>query len=313
MRRRDLSGRIALPRAVAVSMILLALGYSASWGVGVTLSKIGLNYFRPMDLLLVELTSSVVLLSVLHTAHAGKGAFQHLSFKNGVAGILEPGMAYLFGTLGLSLTSAVSASLIGTSEVIVTILVAALLLRERVSRVRLLLAAVGTAGVLMVSGADAVGAGQTSAAGDALVFLSVLCAVAYTIVSAPVVRKVEPLALVTVQQIFGLLTVIPVWAAFRTPGPLLPTTSGSPLGPWAIAIVSGASQYALSYFLYLRALQKMEVNRATLFLILIPVFASASAVALLGETVTPLQAVGGGVILVTTYFASREPGSAKAP
>lgn len=292
--------------------LLLAVGYSASWGVGVTLSKLGLRFFEPVDLLMLELSASVAFLVVALLAGQGLGGLRRVSLKHGVAGILEPGLAYLFGTLGLALTTAVSASLIGTSEVVVTILAAVIVLRERVSPLRLTLAIVGTLGVVLIASSDGLALGTGGGLGDLLVFISVLCAVGYTLVSAPMVHKVGPLALVTSQQIVGILVLVPIWIVFSGGTPFAALRQVRTAGPWLIAIVSGLSQYAISYYLYLLALRSMDVNRATLFLILIPVFAAISAVIILGETIGPLQAAGGVVVLATAYFASREPNKRRA-
>jgi len=289
-----------------VKSLALALGYSMSWGFGLTLSKLGLAYFQPLTLLVIQLCSSLAFLSLLLLVRDGTAGLRRISPRYGAAGILEPGLAYLLGTVGLSMTSAVSASLIGTSEVLVTILAAALILREPVSSVRLMLAAVGTVGVALIALADISGPAMRSTTGDLLVFAGVLCATGYALLSAPMARKINPLPLVISQQILGLATVLPIWLLLSSKEIFLSPTLTPHLGAWLLAVTAGVLQYALAFYFYLSAVSTMDVSRATLFLILIPVFSAISAMALLGEGLALLQVVGGAIILVAAYLASLE-------
>jgi drug/metabolite transporter (DMT)-like permease len=76
--------------------------------------------------------------------------FSSKSLKQGVAGIFEPALAYMIGIFGLKMTTASNASLIGASEVILTIVLAAVFLRERLTRIKLLLTSTSFSGILLL-------------------------------------------------------------------------------------------------------------------------------------------------------------------
>src|SRR3954447_25989064 len=89
----------------------LALLLSAAvYGVSTTVSVVALRAVRPADLLAVEIAGAATLLLVTTVARGQlrrRGALRHM-----LAGALVPGLAFLFGDLGLARTSASSGSLL---------------------------------------------------------------------------------------------------------------------------------------------------------------------------------------------------------
>ena len=105
--------------------ILIALSYAFCWGVGVTLTKIALSEIAPTTLLIIQILSSVLFLSTASYFKDRQLPFSWKYLKQGSAGIFEPALAYMVSIFGLQMTTASNATLIGSSEVILTILFAA--------------------------------------------------------------------------------------------------------------------------------------------------------------------------------------------
>ena len=127
---------------------IIALSYACCWGVGVTLTKVALTEIAPTTLLIIQLVSSVLFLTVICYAREGHLPFSWQHLKQGYAGIFEPALSYMLGIFGIQLTTATNATLIGSSEVILTILCAAIFLGEKLTPVKLLLASSSFLGVL---------------------------------------------------------------------------------------------------------------------------------------------------------------------
>lgn len=289
-----------------MASVLLSLGYALSWGVGQTLSKIALTEISPSTLLIVQLGSSVAFLALLYGTLYQRFPFSLRSIKQGGAGVFEPALAYMLGVFGLSLTTASAASLIGASEVVLTVMFAALFLREPLTRKLLLLAVSSFAGVSLLF-VDGGGSGDVSATGNLLVLAGTLFAVVYVLYSKKAVGGTNPLQLTAAQQLVGFVTTLLCFGALalvRSDFALV--TTGVPLPFWLLAVVAGVMQYALGFLFYLIALRGMPVSRAAFYVALVPVFGVGSAALLLGEAPGAAQWLGAAFIIGSSYFANRE-------
>jgi drug/metabolite transporter (DMT)-like permease len=94
------------------------------WGLATVLTKGVLAYVPPMTLLVVQMLGSVTVLSVAMRLRRLRLPVQWQTVKLGYTGLLEPGLAYTFGIVGLKFTSASNALLIGTTEPIIIVLLA---------------------------------------------------------------------------------------------------------------------------------------------------------------------------------------------
>jgi drug/metabolite transporter (DMT)-like permease len=225
--------------------------------------------------------------------------------KRGWIGILEPGLAYVFGLFGLAQTSATSASLISATEPLMTILLAWLLLREPISRRTVPLIALALAGTLIVSLTGA-GGGTQTLWGDALVLGSIVCAAFYAVMSRQSIAHMPPLHMTAVQHTFGLACAVALLPVGVLAGELAFVAS-IPAGAWLMAILTGIVQYALAFLLYLRALKHMTAAQASLYLMLVPLFGIGGGAAFLGEQMSIMQVIGAVLILAALFRINAAP------
>lgn len=216
------------------------------------------------------------------------------------AGILDPSLTYLFFAIGLTATSASSATLIMASEPVLVVGLAWLLLRERIpARFHPIIAA-ATFGTLLItlSGSDE---GVPTLLGDIFILLGTASTALYTIVSRASARQMPPLLLAMLQQTCGLLFIVlllPIeWLSIG-----LPQLATVPLHAWLLIGATGITQGAVALWLYLRALKVIPATQAALLLTLIPLFGVSSAAILLGEQLTWWQVVGGGLTLAALIW-----------
>jgi drug/metabolite transporter (DMT)-like permease len=211
----------------------------------------------------------------------------------------------MIGIFGVDMTTASNATLIGSTEVILTILLAAVFLGERLTRWKLMLAGVSFVGVLLLM-FDHVDTGQASLRGNILVLLGTLFAVFYVLFSKKQIETDDPLQLTSSQQLVGLLTTLICFGVLS----LLNSSyevQATGISPqfWVLAIASGVMQYALAFLLYLTGLRHVPVSQAAFYVALIPVFGIASAVVLIGEQPSIAQWIGGLLVIGSSYGASR--------
>jgi drug/metabolite transporter (DMT)-like permease len=283
--------RSASYNAAPLTMLLSA----ACWGVGTVMSKSALFYFPPLLLLIVQLMASCAVLWTAVLMSKTPVNWSWASIRHGWIGILEPGLAYVFGLFGLAQTSATSASLISATEPIMTIVLAWLLLREAIGRRTMGIIGVALVGTFIMSMYGAEGQGQ-SLLGDGLLLASILCAAFYGVMSRQSISHLPPLHMTAVQHTFGLLCALCFLPVALMAGEANQLAS-VPMDAWLAAVVTGIVQYALAFLLYMQALKQMTATHASVYLMAVPLFGITGSALFLGEQLSILQMVGTAMIL----------------
>src|SRR5512138_93233 len=146
---------------------------AAVYGVSTTVSVVALHAVRPADLLAVEISGAAMMLLVTAAVRGQlrrRGALRQL-----LLGALVPGLAFLFGDLGLARTSASSGSLLLAAEPLLSVLLALLVLGERLSGRAVAALLLGLAGGVLVAVEPGRSGGDTTL-GNVLVLLAVVSA-----------------------------------------------------------------------------------------------------------------------------------------
>jgi len=285
--------RTVAPRDV-VALVLAAV----CWGLGTVVSKAALAEFPPITLLAVQLASSLAVLTLLMRR-------QGISLRGdgpallGRLGLLNPGAAYALGLLGLvSITASVSV-LLWALEPMMIMLLAAVVLRERITPtlVGLSLAAIVGIGLVVYEPASVGGA----VIGVALAVAGVACCAAYTVITRRYIPDArETSQVVVAQQAYALVLALVLVAIVAVAGGS-PIPSGiSPAGAVS-AILSGTLYYAAAYWLYLGALRRVPASIASASFYLIPIVGVVAAGVVLGERLGVAQWVGAAVVLASVF------------
>lgn len=285
--------------------VILSLGYAFCWGVGTTLTKIALSEIKATTLLVIQLLSSVIFLLAICYLKDRQLPLAWVHLKQGFAGIFEPALAYMFGIFGVQMTTASSATLIASSEVILTVLFAAVFLNEKITRMKMLLSSISFLGIALLIFKDIGGASRSSLAGDFLILMGTFFAVFYVLFSKRQIETADPLQLITSQQLIGLIMTLFCFGMLSIINPIYEVSAvGISPNFWFLAIASGVMQYALAFLIYLIALQNVPVSHAAFYVALIPVFGVASAVIVIGEQPSLAQWIGGLLVITSSYYAS---------
>jgi len=287
-----------LPVATGRPLAALTLA-AASWGLGTVVSKRAVDEIPPITLLSIQLAASVLALSLL--LRWRRVAIRHRSVPPALArlGLLNPGVAYALSLLGLAHITASLSVLLWAAEPILILLLAAVLLRERVGPSFLALSGVAIVGMLLVLYQPGT---SGSLVGIALTLAGVAACAVYTVTSRRWIVAVDDTAsLVVMQQAFALGLAIAVTAALAAAGEPVIATAVSPFG-WLTALGSGILYYGGAYWFYLSALRRLPASAAAASFYLIPVFGVAGGVLLLGERLEPLQWVGAATILAAVVL-----------
>ena len=277
---------------------------AAFFGVAPTGTKYAMGGFGPVTVLTIELVAAggVLWLVVLTRGYRRPASLGRVF----LLGVLEPGLAYLFVSFGLQLTTASNAALLGGLECGFVVILAALFLHERAGWS--VIAAVGIAvlGMVVLEGSVSFGA---PGLGDLLMTAGTLSAAVYTIVARRLSPGDDPLTVTALQFTVGSALVLPLavcrWSTGAEQIPI-----GVPMRFWTAAALVGVLGFGASFVLYNAAIVRIAAGPAGVIINLAPAFGLASAVLWLGETLTTARAVGAALIgLSVVLFISVERGN----
>ncbi|HET7727879.1 MAG TPA: DMT family transporter [Candidatus Limnocylindrales bacterium] len=281
--------RIARHRA-SLSLVLAA----ACWGLGTVVSKRAVGEVAPLTLLVVQLGASVVLLGAVSRLRRRSSPLPDVPPALARLGLLNPGLAYALGLIGLTQISASLSVLLWAAEPVLILALAAVVLRERVGPGFVGLSAAAVAGMLLVVYEP----GTTgSLPGIVISLAGVLCCAVYTVATRRWLAGADgTFEVVVAQQAYALLFALAALVLVQLVAPTAGLGDVTPVG-WLSAVGSGILYYGLAYVLYLDGLRQTTASSAAASFYLIPVFGVVGAMVGLGERLGPLEWLGAGVII----------------
>jgi drug/metabolite transporter (DMT)-like permease len=283
-------------RFASVSLTVVA---ATSWAAATVLTKVALRELTPLDLLGVELVTSASAMVGLLAAR-GRPLLPRRWPVFAVLGVLEPGLSFGLFDFGLSRTGAADGAILIASQSLFGLMLARIVLGERVSTVTRAAVAVGFAGSVLVGLAET-GHGA-SLLGDLLVLAASAAAAGNGVGVRRMSAEVDNLAATTTQLVAAALLAAPVVLVADTSGK---TGLGSVDSAHLLAAVAtGVLGGAVPFLAFNRAIRDLTVAHAGLILNLIPVLAAAGAVLTLGEHLRWPEVVGGALVVGAAFSAA---------
>ncbi len=212
-----------------------------------------------------------------------------------------------FEYAGLAMSTAVDVALLIATESLFTAMLSWLMLGEPATAMRAAALAVGLAGVYLVVErglAPNLGgpAGAARIAGDMLVVVALLFEAGYTVTGKATLERLPPLLLTSVSVAGSLVVWIPAGAAAIARGGFPPMTSGT----WLAVLYMAGFATVAGYWMWFRALARVDASAAAPFLFIQPLLGAALGVIVLGETLTWATIAGAALILASLAIVTTE-------
>lgn len=274
---------------------LLLISVTAVWGSTFFLIKDLVVTVPPTDFLAVRFTIAAVVMALVF--HKSLRALSARDLRLGVVlGVLY-GAAQVLQTMGLQHTDASVSGFITGTYVVLTPVLGAVLLRDRITPMAWFAVALATVGLAILSLRGlAVGLGEAQTFAAAIIYALHILALARWSTARTAV------GLATVQA--GVIAVICLVAAVPD-GLTLPATGGQWVSMLYMAIVAGA--FALWAQTWAQA--HITATKAAIVMSLEPVFAALFAVLFGGESLTGRMLLGGVLVIIATYLVELRPGA----
>jgi drug/metabolite transporter (DMT)-like permease len=210
-------------------------------------------------------------------------------------------------TVGLSLTSGSHGALIFATAPVWGLFLGIVLGLERGSWRGAVGLGLAVAGVALVAG-DGLGSPEASVGGDLLVCLSALSWGAYTVLSLPVLVRLDPLLVAGWSMLLGGLAALPL-AITGFPGLSQPLSSverdAVSVGSWAAVFYSTVLASAFAIAAWQANVSRLGANRVLVYMYLVTLFGLVSSILLLGEKLSAEKVAGALIILAGVYLARR--------
>jgi drug/metabolite transporter (DMT)-like permease len=274
---------------------------AACWGTGTVASKQVVDDVAPLTLLPMQLAASCILLLILALLRREPFAWTPPVRRLASLGVLNPGIAYALGLVGLTTITASMSVLLWALEPVAILLLAAVLLREHVPPALVASVAAAIGGVMLVVWRP----GATGdAVGIALTVVSIGFCALYAVLTRRLLLDDSALTVVLAQQVAALLFAVALATVVALGGGPSWDLGGHPAGDWWAAGASGVLYYGLGFWFFVTGLRQVPASVAGSFLPLIPLFGLAAGY-LVGERLEPRQWAGAAVIVAATFAIAR--------
>jgi drug/metabolite transporter (DMT)-like permease len=271
-----------------------------SWGLGNPFADMAIDAFSITQLLLLEISIGFAFVALYVLI---KFRRLRLSWKIALAlGLLEPGFTYLFGNIGYANGSVSTGLIVMSTEVFFVAIIGVLFLKEVISLRIALSIVMGFFGVI-IAVSQVGNSGVDNWLGVFAFIAAALAASLYVIVARIYATKNNVVDLVFGQLLVGTIFALVIFFGTNSN---FDNASSIELKYWLAALFAGLFGVAIPFLLFNYASSLVPTKYSALALNAIPVVGIGFG-ALLGRGVpTPIQALGGLIVVVSLYVGTRQ-------
>lgn len=277
---------------------ILLTGVIITWGISFVSIKIVLQVFSPIAMAFYRfLIATMVLIIIKRFSNKEKVEKQDL-LRMAISGIFSITLYFIFENNGILRVSANSASIIVATLPIAALISDKIFYKTKISKINIISIIASIFGIYLVIGKDVL---SGSLLGYLFMAGSIVAWCGYLVVTKPLFKKYSNITITTYQAIFGTLAFIP-FLPFETVN----------YGGINLSIVINMLFLALicssfGNFGYNYAYKELGVAVSTLFMNLCPVVTFIFSFLILGETLSLIQVIGSGIIILSVYIATKPP------
>ena len=264
------------------------LAVAAAWGAAFVVMKPAIERQSVNSFLATRFVVAVVVMIALRPSVLQKFN-KEMILKGSLAGFFL-GTGYIFQTLGLARTGAAITGFVTGLYVVLTPLIAAVFLKEKIKAFTWFCVVLATIGLALLSLR-----GWSVGIGEALVFVSAIAFAAHIVTLSKWSLGFDAYALTIVQlSICALLTgVISIGQGYEKP-----TDSGV----WGVVVFTAVIATAVAFIVQTWSQAHMSSTKVAVILTMEVVFAALFAVAFGGESLTLQVSIGGAMVLLAMYL-----------
>lgn len=288
---------------------LALLAANIMYGLNFNIAKgIMPEYIRPFGFIFCRVLGALILFWILQLFVKGnkidKSDFPRLL----ICGLFGVALNQLMFFYGLNITSPINASVIMTITPILVLLFAALLIKEKITYIKITGIVMGIAGALGLILLKTSNSLLSSSLGDLFILLNASSYAVYLVLVKPLLKKYHPLSIIKWVFFFGFLFVFPFgfgefkeieWDTF------LPMT-------WLsfLYVIIGIS--FLAYLFNIYALKKLNPSAVSVYIYSQPITATAASLVMGNDRLDAIKILSTVFIFVGVFLVSNPKVNRKA-
>ena len=267
------------------SELLLAASVPLLWGIGFTFAKAGLNEFPP--LFLMGLRFTLAALTLVWFVPIPRGKLNQIFWISFVGSTLQYGMTFT----GLSMLDASLAIIIIHLEVPFSVLLAALILKDKPGSQRILGMLISFAGIVLIAGQPSL-SGQLPA-----ILLTAAGAMMWAVGQVMVKRLKNPPSGFTLTAWIGVFSGPQmILGSFIFEDSQFESLANASWIGWGVILYLALIMTVLGYGIWYRVLYRNPVSTVMPVMLLLPVFTITSSMLFLGEQLSLMIFIGAAVV-----------------
>ncbi|HTO75948.1 MAG TPA: DMT family transporter [Thermoanaerobaculia bacterium] len=282
---------------------LALVGAQVGFALYPIFGKIALATIGPLPFAAFRVVAAAALLALLRRLSGAERVAPEDRKRILLYALLGISFNQVFYILGLSLTTAINATILNSMIPVYTLAAAALLKHERLTARAVLALVVAGAGALLLLRTERFDWSSNAFRGDLLLIANGISYAFYLVLSRPILARYRVLTVVSAIFAYGTLPILiaaaPALAAFD---PSRVTPAG-----WASVAAIIVFSTVLPYFWNSWALARMHASRVAFYAFLQPLISTVLAVETLGERLT-LRTAAASLLILSGLGVSLSPG-----
>jgi drug/metabolite transporter (DMT)-like permease len=283
-----------------LALLVVNIIYGANYSIA---KEVMPAYVQPFAFVLMRVGGALILFWIISSIFVREKIDRKDLPRIALLGLCGVAVNQLLFLKGLSLTTPINASIIMVSNPIVVLLVAALVLKEKISFSKILGIALGIAGALLLLMFNKTfSIGSETINGDSMIFVNSMSWAAYIVLVKPLMKKYNAFTIVKWVFLFGFLYVLPFgfnefkqtdWVAI-------------PVGIWRdiFFVVLGSTFFA--YVLNTYALRALSPAVVSIYIYLQPFLATLIAIFYYhNDGLDTRKIISGTLIIIGVYLVSQ--------
>ena len=279
-------------------LLIVNVIYGANYTIAKSLMR---DYIHPMGFIVLRVLGASTLFIIINPFFKREKIEEKDYLLLAACGLFGVAINQLLFFKGLNLTGAINASLILTTNPMMVLMMAALLIKERVTKWKIggiLSGAIGA--IILILFSKHTDDGKHAVMGDLCIFLNSFFYAIYIVMVKPLMLKYHPVTVIKWVFLFGLPVVILFgwqevmevqWSTF---------TSNTWMG---VAFVVIGSTF-IAYLFNIIALKDVSPEVVSIYIYVQPIIATAFSLSLNHESLTIIQVVASMLIFSGVYMVS---------
>ncbi|MDB9725618.1 DMT family transporter [Salibacteraceae bacterium] len=260
------------------------------------------EYIQPFGFILLRVLGASLLFWFFHSLLSNEKIDKKDWPRIALCGLFGVAMNQLLFFAGLNITTPINAAIIMTSNPILVLIAASIILHEVITKQKILGLSLGVIGALLIIIFKAdFSFDSTTWPGDVMILMNAASYGVYLVIVKPLMTKYQPLTIIKWVFTFGLLYVIPFgfydfmaieWSSFTTT-------------IWLETAFVVICTTFFAYLLNIFALKKLQPSTVSTYIYTQPVLASFFAIIMGKDELSLVKIVGAVLIFTGVYIVSK--------